>query len=54
MKLCLAIFQNYMLRLRQRFIMNISELDNLIYTIVKDMYLESMREEEEENKNLAF
>lgn len=28
--------------------MNISELDNLIYTIVKDMYLESIKEEEEE------
>ena len=35
MKLCLAIFQNYM---RQRFIMNISKLDNLVYTIVKDIY----------------
>ena len=54
MKLCLAIFQNY---IHQRFIMNISELDNLIYTIVKDMYLESIKEEEEEeeeNKNLTF
>lgn len=32
--------------------MNISELNDLIYTIVKDMYLESI--EEEENKKLAF
>lgn len=32
--------------------MNTSELNNLIYTIVKDMYLESIKkEEEEENKN---
>lgn len=29
MKLCLAIFQNYMSRLRQRFIINISKLNNL-------------------------
>ena len=33
----------------------ISKLDNFIYTIVKDMYLESAKEEEEEeNKNLTF
>ena len=51
MKLCIAIFQNY---IHQRFIMNISKLNNLVYTIVKDMYLESMKEEEEENKNLTF
>ena len=35
--------------------MNIFKFDSLIYTIVKDMYLESVKEEEEEeNKNLTF
>lgn len=34
--------------------MNIFELNNLIYTIVKDMYLESVRKEEVESKKLAF
>lgn len=34
--------------------MNVTNLNNLIYTIVKDMYLESISEEEEENKKLTF
>lgn len=34
--------------------MNTFELNNLIYTIVKDMYLESVRKEEVESKELAF
>lgn len=34
--------------------MNIFELNNLIYAMVKDMYLESVRKEEVENKELAF
>jgi polyhydroxyalkanoate synthesis regulator phasin len=34
--------------------MNITNLNNLIYTIVKDMYSESINEEEKENKKLTF